>query len=164
VFSSLAVQWCENLGAVFAELQRVMRPGTSAWLSTLGPDTLHELRSAWAAVDDRVHVNQFVGRDALVEAVQRAGLTLDACVESTVVMRYTELRELTRELKALGAHNVNHGRPDGLLARRQLQQFSAAYEVQRTTDGSLPATYQVYYVQLTKSAVHKAKSSPHRHR
>jgi malonyl-CoA O-methyltransferase len=149
-FSSLAVQWCENLGAVFAELQRVLRPGASAWLSTLGPATLHELRDAWAAVDDRVHVNQFVDREKIVEAVQRAGLALTACNESILVMRYAELRELTRELKALGAHNVNHGRPGGLLTRRQLQQFSTAYEAQRTADGSLPATYQVYYLQLTK--------------
>jgi malonyl-CoA O-methyltransferase len=149
-FSSLAIQWCENLGAVFTELQRVMKPGASAWLSTLGPATLHELRSAWAAVDDRVHVNQFVDREAIVEAVQRSGLTLAACNESGVVMRYAELRELTRELKALGAHNVNHGRPGGLLTRRQLQQFSAAYEAQRAADGTLPATYQVYYLQLTK--------------
>jgi malonyl-CoA O-methyltransferase len=149
-FSSLAVQWCENLGAVFAELQRVLRPGASAWLSTLGPATLHELRSAWMAVDDRVHVNQFVDRPAIVEAVHRAGLALTACKESNVVMRYAELRELTRELKAIGAHNVNHGRPGGLSTRRRLQQFSAAYEAQRMADGKLPATYQVFYLQLTK--------------
>jgi malonyl-CoA O-methyltransferase len=149
-FSSLAVQWCENLGAVFAELRRVLKPGASAWISTLGPATLHELRSAWAAVDDRVHVNQFVDSAAIAEAVRRAGLGLVRCDENAVVMRYTELRELTRELKALGAHNMNHGRPGGLQTRRQLQQFSAAYEAQRGPDGKLPATYQVYYVQVTK--------------
>lgn len=150
VFSSLAVQWCENLGAVFTELQRVLRPGGSAWLSTLGPATLHELRAAWAAVDDRVHVNQFIDRPAVLEAIQRAGLAVTSYRQGTEVMRYAELRHLTRELKALGAHNVNLGRPAGLLARRQLQQFSAAYEAQRLADGDLPATYEVYYLHLTK--------------
>jgi malonyl-CoA O-methyltransferase len=150
VFSSLAVQWCENPGAVFTELSRVLRPGGSAWISTLGPGTLRELRTAWAAVDDRVHVNQFAERQLLVDAARRAGLHCAAFRESDEVMRYAELRQLTRELKALGAHNVNTGRPGGLVARSALQRFSAAYEAQRNADGNLPATYQVYYLQVTK--------------
>lgn len=150
VFSSLAVQWCENLGAVFTELQRVLRPGGAAWISTLGPATLHELRAAWAAVDDRIHVNQFVDRNFIADAARRAGLVVDSCRESEVVMRYADLRQLTRELKAIGAHNVNSGRPGGLLTRRSLQRFSAAYEARRGADGLLPATYQVFYLQLSK--------------
>jgi malonyl-CoA O-methyltransferase len=150
VFSSLAVQWCENIGAIFTELQRVLRPGGSAWLSTLGPDTLHELRTAWAAVDDRIHVNNFATAEAISHAVQRSGLTLKKWREENLVMRYSELRQLTRELKALGAHNVNNGRPAGLLSRQRLQAFSNGYEQQRDADGQLPATYQIYYLQLTK--------------
>ncbi|HSB96905.1 MAG TPA: malonyl-ACP O-methyltransferase BioC, partial [Spongiibacteraceae bacterium] len=151
VFSSLAVQWCENIGAVFAELQRVLRPGGSAWISTLGPNTLHELRAAWSSVDEQVHVNTFAASETLIAAVQRSGLTLWLWREDNVVMRYAELRQLTRELKALGAHNVNNGRPGGLLSRQRLQAFSAAYEAQRADDNLLPATYQVYYLHLTKA-------------
>jgi malonyl-CoA O-methyltransferase len=149
-FSSLALQWCENIGAVFIELQRVLRPGGSAWISTLGPHTLHELRSAWAAVDERIHVNNFVTEQSLIKAVQRAGLTLSSWREENRMMFYTELRELTRELKALGAHNVNSGRLGGLMSRQRVQLFSAAYEAQRDAEQRLPATYQVYYLHLTK--------------
>lgn len=152
IFSSLAIQWCENIGAVFTEIERVLRPGGSAWLSTLGPNTLHELRRAWAAVDAHVHVNAFAAQKTLEHAVQRAGLTLSSWRETEVVMRYAELRQLTRELKALGANNVNADRPAGLLSRRGLQAFSAAYEAQRDGDAQLPATYQVYYVRLTKKS------------
>jgi malonyl-CoA O-methyltransferase len=65
-------------------------------------------------------------------------------------MEYADLRELTRELKALGAHNVNAGRPGGLTGRRRMQQFMAAYETQRNTRGLLPATYQVWFLQLRR--------------
>lgn len=150
VFSSLALQWCENLAAVFVEIERVLRRGGTATLSTLGPDTLRELRAAWAAVDARAHVNRFAERAAVEKALRRTGLTLVSWREENRVLRYAELGELTRELKALGAHNVNAARPDGLTSRARLQRFSAAYEAQRDADGLLPATYQIWYLQLVK--------------
>jgi len=120
-------------------------------ISTLGPDTLHELRAAWSTADDRIHVNSFVAQEALVNGVRRSGLTLSLFREENTVMRYRELRQLTRELKALGAHNVNVGRPAGLMSRQRLHAFSAAYETRRGADERLPATYQIYYLQLLKA-------------
>lgn len=151
VFSSLALQWCENLSAVFAELQRVLRLGGGAWLTTLGPGTLAELRAAWRAVDNQVHVNRFAERELIEQTLRRSGLTLERWREHSIVLEYGELRQLTHELKALGAHNVNSGRPAGLSGRRRAQQFAAAYERQRNARGQLPATYQVWYLQVRKS-------------
>lgn len=150
VFSSLAVQWCENIGAVLFEIERVLRNGGTAAISTLGPQTLHELRQAWSAVDERVHVNRFAERALLERALQRVGLTLISWREELRVLRYRELRELTRELKEIGAHNVNAARPEGLTSRQRQQHFSAAYDAQRDADGLLPATYQVWYLHLQK--------------
>ncbi|MFT3931875.1 MAG: malonyl-ACP O-methyltransferase BioC [Spongiibacteraceae bacterium] len=151
VFSSLAVQWCENLGAVFIELERVLRSGGTVSLSTLGPSTLMELREAWSAVDGYAHVNRFSDRTAIETALARTGLTITSWREEVRVLRYQELRELTRELKEIGAHNVNSARPDGLTSRVRLQRFSEAYEARRDAEGMLPATYQVWYLQLVKN-------------
>jgi len=151
IFSSLALQWCENLNAVFAELQRVLRPGGCAWVATLGPETLGELRSAWRAVDNRVHVNRFASRDLIEQTLRRSQLTLEQWREQNIVLEYAELRQLTHELKALGAHNVNSGRPDGLSGRGRVRQFAQAYERQRNARGQLPATYQVWYLQMRKT-------------
>jgi len=60
IFSNLMLQWCEPLHIVFAEIRRVLRPGGLFMFSTFGPDTLKELREAWAAADDGQHVNHFV--------------------------------------------------------------------------------------------------------
>ncbi len=150
VFSSLSLQWCENLGAVFLEIERVLRSGGTAALSTLGPATLSELRMAWSAADERVHVNRFADRELVEKALRRTGLTLLSWREETRVLSYRELRELMRELKELGAHNVNAARPAGLTSRARLQRFSEAYDALRDAQGLLPATYQVWYLQLTK--------------
>lgn len=151
VFSSLAMQWCENLGAVLIEIERVLRAGGTVSLSTLGPATLSELREAWSLVDGRAHVNQFAERALIEKALARTKLTIVSWREEMRVLRYQELRELTCELKDIGAHNVNHSRPDGLTSRARLQRFSEAYETQRDAEGLLPATYQVWYLQLVKS-------------
>jgi malonyl-CoA O-methyltransferase len=153
VFSSLAIQWCENLGAVFSEITRVLAADGRATIATLGPHTLFELRAAWAAVDAHVHVNRFVAREQIEAALATSGLHVVAWDEEMVVQEYAELRELTRELKALGAHNVNSGRPAGLTGRARLLAFSAAYEEQRNKAGNLPATYQVWYLTLAKNTV-----------
>lgn len=150
VFSSLAVQWCEDLGAVFSEIARVLVADGRATIATLGPDTLFELRSAWAVVDGAVHVNRFQTREQIEAALAVSGLRVEAWDQEMVVQEYTELRELTRELKAIGAHNVNSGRPTGLTGRSRLLAFSAAYEEQRNKSGYLPATYQVWYLTLAK--------------
>lgn len=151
-FSSLALQWCENLGAAYAELERVLRPGGSAWIATLGPDTLHELRAAWSEADRGTHVNRFAGRDEIAAAAARAGLRLAQHREQQLTLEYAELGQLTRELKALGAHNVNADRPAGLGGRQRLQRFRDAYERRRNAAGRLPASYQVWYLQLEKAA------------
>ena len=53
VFSSLMLQWCDDLDAVFAEISRVLAPGGLLLFSTFGPGTLGELREAWSVSDAR---------------------------------------------------------------------------------------------------------------
>jgi malonyl-CoA O-methyltransferase len=59
------------------------------------------------------------------------------------------VRSLTHELKALGAHNLNPGRPGGLTGRARMLALLNAYEQFRQPQG-LPATYQVVYGVLRK--------------
>ncbi len=147
IYSNLAIQWCDT-AALCRELHRVLRPGGRALLSTLGPDTLCELRQAWQQVDSYTHVNRFESADQVRGALAAAGLALDDWQEEKRVLEYHQLQHLTRELKALGAHNSNAGRPAGLTGRASLRAFLRAYEQQRQDNGLLPASYQVIYLQV----------------
>lgn len=148
VWSSLAIQWCEQPDRLMAELARVLRPGGRCLLATLGPATLHELKRAWAAVDDDIHVNQFVPLSQLL--AHNRGLRLLRSETEQRLLRYGRLQQLMHELKALGAHNVNERRDKGLSSRQRLLRLLDAYEQQRLADGHLPATYEVYYLELGK--------------
>ena len=144
VFSSLMLQWCQPPDRVLAEALRVLRPGGLLLLSSFGPDTLRELREAWASVDDRVHVNRFVDMHDLGAALQRAGAVEPVLDVDRLQLQYPDALALMRELKAIGAHNVNAGRSRGLTGRRGWQQMLQAYEALRTPQG-LPATWEVVY-------------------
>ena len=73
VFSNLALHWSDDPDRAFAECRRVLVPGGVLTFTTYGPDTLIELRRAWAAVDGHVHVNQFIDMHDLGDALVRAG-------------------------------------------------------------------------------------------
>ncbi|MEH6387041.1 malonyl-ACP O-methyltransferase BioC [Pseudomonas profundi] len=151
IFSSLALQWCSNLQIALSEAYNALRPGGYLAFNTLVEGSLGELRQAWERVDGFVHVNRFMPEAVLRELLARAGFSQCRCEIEQHVLHYAQLSELTRELKALGAHNVNPGRPGGLTGRARLRALTEAYE-QFRGDKGLPATYQVAQIVLTKGA------------
>ena len=149
IFSSLAVQWCADFAAVLAEARRVLQPGGIFAFSSLCVGTLQELRDSWLAVDGFVHVNRFRRLEDYQDLCAASGL-LPLDLESRAqALHYPDLRSLTHELKALGAHNLNPGRPGGLTGRARILALVEAYERFRQPQG-LPATYQVVYGVLQK--------------
>lgn len=149
VLSSLTIQWCANPARLFAELWRVMRPGGQVLLSTFGPATLRELRAAWAVVDERVHVNEFVDAPVLQQMAGMAGF--DGAVTADPRQRhYASLRTLARELKGVGAHNMNQGRASGLTSRTAFLQAEAAFGRGVVPGLGIPVTWEVLYLDLRK--------------
>ena len=144
VFSSLMLQWCEPLDTALAECRRVLKPDGFFAFSTFGPDTLHELRGAWASADGYNHVNHFVDVHEVGDALVRAGLMEPVLDVDRVEVGYPDALSLMRDLKAIGAHNVTAGRPRALVGRARLKRVQDAYEAFRRDD-RLPATYEIIY-------------------
>lgn len=144
VFSNLTLQWCQNLERTFTELRRVLRPGGLLLFSTLGPDTLKELRASWAAADGRTHVNAFIDMHDVGDSLLRARFAEPVMDMEQLTLTYADARDLMRDLKTLGAHNVTAGRAHGLTGKGRLKAVVTAYEGFRS-EGVLPATYEVVY-------------------
>lgn len=149
LFSSLALQWCADFAAVLSEAERVLRPGGVLAFSSLCVGTLQELRDSWQAVDGFVHVNRFRRFEDYQQLCAASGMQVASLQTQAEVLHYPDLRSLTHELKALGAHNLNPGRPGGLTGRARMLALLKAYEQFRQPQG-LPATYQVVYGVLRK--------------
>jgi malonyl-CoA O-methyltransferase len=121
---------------------RVLRPGGLLLFSTFGPDTLSELRAAWAAADDRSHVSLFPDMHELGNGLMHAGLAEPVLDVEHLRLHYADARALMRELKLLGAHNAADDRVRGLTGREHLDRMLSAYEGMREEKG-LPATFEV---------------------
>ncbi len=145
LFSNLTVQWCNDLEQTFREFRRVLKPGGVLFYTTLGPDTLQELRASWAVVDERVHVNAFLDLHDVGDAMLHAGLAEPVMDMEHITLTYRDGMTLMRDLKELGAHNINPGRHSGLTGRGKLRAVLDAYEQFRNRDKVLPATYEVIY-------------------
>lgn len=159
VVSNLMLQWCNDPDAVFAECRRVLKPGGLLTFTTFGPDTLVELRRAWAAADGLTHVNRFIDMHDLGDALLRAGLAEPVMDVERYTLTYETAGDLMRDLKAIGAHNANAGRPRGLTGKGAFARMTAAYETFRH-EGRLPATYEVIYGQAWCPAQARPSKAP----
>ncbi|WP_329742116.1 malonyl-ACP O-methyltransferase BioC [Dyella sp. A6] len=141
--SNLCFQWIDDLTALFAECVRVLRPGGLLVFSTFGPDTLKELRAAWAAADGHPHVSRFLDMHDIGDAMINGGLRDPVLDVDRFTLTYSEPRKLLEELQGLGATNTDSTRERGLTGKSRYRAMLAAYETMRRDDGRIPATWEV---------------------
>ena len=144
VWSNLALQWMNDTDKAFAEFYRVLAPGGLLMFSTFGPDTLKELRAAYAGVDRHTHVSRFVDLHDIGDILVQRGFADPVMDMEPFTLTFSDVRALMHDLKAIGAHNVTQDRPTGLTGRVRLAAVMAAYEPLRR-EGKLPATFEVVY-------------------
>ncbi|HRO27023.1 MAG TPA: methyltransferase domain-containing protein, partial [Luteimonas sp.] len=149
LFSNLCLQWIDDLPAAFAGFRRVLRPGGVLLCSTFGPDTLWELREAFARADDAPHVSPFATIAQFGDALMHAGFRDPVLDRDLLVRGHPDLPALMRELRAIGATNALHARRHTLTGRARFSAAAAAYEPLRGAglgDGQqalLPASWEV---------------------
>jgi len=140
--SNLCFQWIDDLPALFGECVRVLKPGGLLAFSSFGPDTLKELRAAWASVDERSHVGRFLDMHDVGDAMINAGLRDPVLDVARYTLTYSEPRALLKELKGLGATHADRARERQLTGKSHYRAMLAAYEAMRV-DGRIPATWEV---------------------
>jgi malonyl-CoA O-methyltransferase len=144
VFSSLTLQWCNDLEATFSGVRRVLKPGGLFMFASFGPDTLKELRECWSRVDNAVHVNSFDDMHDVGDALLRTGFA-DPVMESEIItVNYATVDRLMDDLRGIGANVTADGGRRGMTTQAMLSRLRDAYEAFRRDD-VLPASYEIIY-------------------
>ena len=156
-WSNLVLQWAPDPAAAFAELLRTLVPGGLLMFSTLGPDTLKELRSAFAQADGRAHVHGFPDMHDLGDQLLHAGFADPVMDMETITLTYSSAEALLRELRDLGSINALPERGRGLTGKARWRRMVDALESHRR-DGRIPATFEIVYGHAWKPEQGPARS------
>ena len=144
VFSSLALQWCDDLQTTCLQIKNTLKSEGLFIFATLGTDTMKELRASWSEVDTYRHVNAFLDIRDVGNILMRVGFVDPVLDVEQITMTYADTQTLMRDIKQVGASNVNIDRAQGLTGKGKLQNLATAYEKWRV-DGRLPVTYEIIY-------------------
>lgn len=145
VFSNLTLQWMPDLQKTFTELNRVLNKNGLLIFSTLGPDTLIELKQSWQGIDEGIHVNNFIDMHIVGDHVFNAHFENTVMDRDMITLTYRTMIGLMKDLKAIGAHNIDSQRSKGLMGKDKFKHLEKNYESYRLQSGELPATYEVIY-------------------
>jgi SAM-dependent methyltransferase len=165
VVSLLALHHVNDLPGAMIQIRRALRPDGLFVAALAGGDTLIELRQSLTIAESEIsggvspRVAPFADARALGGLLQRAGFALPVVDVDTLVVRYTSLFALMRDLRAFGAANALVERSRKPLSRAVLTRAGEIYaERFADPDGRLRATFETIW--LTGWAPHESQPKP----
>lgn len=141
-WSSMVLHWVAEPLAALRELHRVLAPEGLLMFSTLGPDTLKELRAA--AGETRVHA--FTDMHDLGDMLIACGFSAPVMDMELLTIAYRSPDALLEDLRRSGQTLARVDRQRGLSGRGFMQRLRAAL-------GAAPrATFEIVYGHAWKAA------------
>src|SRR5512134_3200871 len=142
VWSNLALAWSGDIDATLREWHRALEVGGLLMFSTYGPDTLKELRTAFA--DTTPHVHPFADMHDVGDALVAAGFADPVMDMEVITLTYGSPEGLIADLRAGGLRNAHADRRRALTgARRWVRARTALAGLAR--DGRVPASFEIVY-------------------
>ena len=161
IWSNLALHWHSRPDLVLPEWARVLQPNGLLMFSTLGPDTLRELRGAYAEVEaahgapGAGHVIDFVDMHDLGDMLVESGFEIPVMDQETLTITYQSPESLLADVRRWGAYpHRRDGAPEAQGApgatgtarpRRLYAALREALEARRRADGTIALTFEVIY-------------------
>jgi malonyl-CoA O-methyltransferase len=142
LWSNLMLHWLDDPLSAFREVHRLLKHDGLLMFSTLGPDTLKELRASFA--DGYLHTQRFTDMHDYGDMLVACGFADPVMDAEVLTMTYASFDDLLSDLRRSGSACAMRARRHGLMGRLAWVEARAAYE-QLARAGRLPATIEVVY-------------------
>jgi malonyl-CoA O-methyltransferase len=142
LWSNQMLHWLDDPLKTLREMHRVLDVGGLLMFSTLGPDTLKELRSCFT--DGYAHTQRFADMHDLGDMLLECGYSDPVMDVETLTLTYSGIDDLFKDLRQNGAGCAMQARRHGLMGRSAWQDTRDRYQ-QFVTAGRLPASFEVVY-------------------
>ena len=142
IWCNMALHWLSEPLAALREFERVLSPEGLLMFSTLGPDTLKELRAAAGAA----HVHAFIDMHDWGDMLVAAGFQAPVMDMEMIALEYEQGARLLDDLRASGQTNARIDRTRSLAGRAFADALRRRLELERR------ATYEVVYGHAWKRA------------
>ena len=152
VWSNLLLHWLADPQPALREMHRVLEVDGLLMFSTLGPDSLKELRACFP--DGAARSLRFIDLHDYGDMLVECGFADPVMDAERLTVIYPSFDALVDELRRSGASNGLFDRPRGLTGRGAWAAARANYEALRQ-DGRLPVTLEVVYGHAWKVAPKK---------
>ncbi|CAG2161764.1 unnamed protein product [Oppiella nova] len=151
VISSLSMHWINDLPKAFAQIHRCLKSDGVFIGAMFGGQTLFELRSSLQMAEQEreggfgPHVSPFITAQDMGSLLTRSGYNLITVDTDEIKVNYPTIFELMYDLKGMAENNALVNRKS-LLRRDSLLASAAIYQtLYGNTDGSIAATFQIFY-------------------
>ena len=144
IVSNLCWYWMDHLNQAIYEAKRVLNTNGSLLFSTLGPDSLRELRASFQSASPNPHVNIFLDMHDLGDALLKAGFSDPVMDVEHICKTFKKLDQLFLMLKKTGELNYMKMRGRGLFGKTMLKTVRAHYESYKI-EKTYPATFEIVY-------------------
>lgn len=146
IFANLLLPAILDYQTFWRECIRVLRPGGILLFSTLGTDTLKELKKSLAECGEAECMNIFPTLHDLGDGLTATGFSDPAIERESIELHYSSLKKLLTELKILGSIKLWTDYPHLYKSQSFWQALERYYyEHFRSVAQKLIATIEIYY-------------------
>ncbi len=142
LWSNQMLHWLDDPLRALREMHRVLDVGGLLMFSTLGPDTLKELRHSFS--DGYAHTQRFADMHDLGDMLVECGYADPVMDVETLTLTYSGIDDLFKDLRQNGAGCAMQARRHGLMGLSAWKTVREHYE-KFVEAGRWPASFEVIY-------------------
>tara|TARA_B100000902_G_scaffold121985_1_gene122067 strand:- start:793 stop:1644 length:852 start_codon:yes stop_codon:yes gene_type:complete len=144
IFANLLMPWINNLSFFLHEIKRVLKKDGLFIFTSLGPDSLNNLKMAWSTVDDNNHVNNFIDMHIIGDQLLNAGLEDPVLDNERLTINYKNINSLIDDLTNTGARNSLSNRGNHLRGKNKFTKFKENLSAMKV-DGLINVELEIIY-------------------